>query len=101
MSNKKHIIFDAFQQVMRCENCRQTKPMAIAMPIMKSVELINDFIAQHKDCNRSNKLHLQNKCTHWINDGELQMVWCVVDETGKKLTGWMTYEEARVELEKL
>lgn len=100
MSDKKHIIFDAFQQVIRCENCRHTKPMAIAMPIMKSVELINDFIAQHKDCTRHNKLHLQNKCTHFVED-DIQMVWCVVDETGKKLTGWMTYEQAQAELNKL
>lgn len=40
------------------------------------------------------RLHLQNRATHWNEDGTLNLVWCVVTEKGKPLTDWITMHGA-------
>jgi hypothetical protein len=44
------------------------------------------------------RLHLQNRATHWNDDGTLNLFWCVVTEKGEKLTSWMEHGQAVSEL---
>ncbi len=40
------------------------------------------------------RLHLQNRATHWNDDGTLNLVWCVVTESGERLSRWSTFDGA-------
>ena len=39
------------------------------------------------------KLHLRNKASHW-HGNRLILLWCVCDEKGARLTGWITHTRA-------
>jgi len=44
------------------------------------------------------RLHLVNRVTGWTgDDGQLVMVWRVVDDSGKALSGWKSSRKAAID----
>ena len=78
------------------------------LAVIPRIEALNELTRLSQDAGmydahkpKRERLHLQNKATHWINDGELQFVWCVVTESGKRLTRWLTHEGADSQMFKI
>lgn len=46
------VVLDAVEQVMRCERCQTTKPLAVCVgkPIGEAAAIMNGFVDEHRGC---------------------------------------------------